>query len=465
MFDPDFYPTPLRVIEEMLYGEPIEDKIILEPSAGKGDIVDFLVENNAKNVIACEKHNDLRKIVATKCKVIADDFLTVKSEDVSHVDYIVMNPPFSGDEMHIIHAFNIATAGCRIIALCNIDTYRKGYSQTRKEFKTIVDENGSIKNLGSCFDTAERKTYTNIGLIKITKPGNANDEFEGFFMEEEIEEESNGIMPYNFVRDLVNRYVAAVKLFDEQIELGVKMNDLTNSFFTSKLSFTCNANEKPVKRSEFRKDLQKSAWNWVFNKMNMQKYITKGLKEEINRFVERQSEVPFTMRNIYKMVQIVAGTHKGRMDKAIIEVFDKLTTYYHDNRYNVEGWKTNSHYLMGEKFILPYIAGIGWHGEINIKDYGNSNFEILEDFIKALCYITATNYDEIPRLRCHVQDEKVEWGKWFSYAFFDIRFYKKGTAHFKFKDRDVWAMLNQHIARIKGYPLPEGIKKQTKQAA
>ena len=36
----ELYPTPDNVIEKMLNGESIEDKIILEPSAGKGDIVD-----------------------------------------------------------------------------------------------------------------------------------------------------------------------------------------------------------------------------------------------------------------------------------------------------------------------------------------------------------------------------------------------------------------------------------------
>ena len=44
MFNSEFYPTPAEVIEIMLQGETIENKTILEPSAGKGDIVDYLNE-------------------------------------------------------------------------------------------------------------------------------------------------------------------------------------------------------------------------------------------------------------------------------------------------------------------------------------------------------------------------------------------------------------------------------------
>lgn len=37
----DFYPTPKEVIEQMMMGENIVGKTVLEPSAGKGDIVDL----------------------------------------------------------------------------------------------------------------------------------------------------------------------------------------------------------------------------------------------------------------------------------------------------------------------------------------------------------------------------------------------------------------------------------------
>lgn len=108
MFNKDFYPTPSDVIERMLMGVDIEDKVILEPSAGKGNIVDYLNANGAREVLACEKDADLAMIVRNKCRLLAMDFLSVQSPDVSHINLIVMNPPFSAEEKHILHAWEIA---------------------------------------------------------------------------------------------------------------------------------------------------------------------------------------------------------------------------------------------------------------------------------------------------------------------------------------------------------------------
>ena len=104
MFDSEFFPTSAAIIERMLSGENIDNKVILEPSAGNGNIVSYLLDNGAKEVIAAEKHPDLRKILQTKCRVIADDFFTVTSDMISHIDMVVMNPPFSNADAHIMHA-------------------------------------------------------------------------------------------------------------------------------------------------------------------------------------------------------------------------------------------------------------------------------------------------------------------------------------------------------------------------
>ena len=53
IFNRDFYPTPIDVIEKMLIGVDISGKIILEPSAGSGNIVDYLNSRGAKKIIAC----------------------------------------------------------------------------------------------------------------------------------------------------------------------------------------------------------------------------------------------------------------------------------------------------------------------------------------------------------------------------------------------------------------------------
>jgi methylase of polypeptide subunit release factors len=64
MFSADFFPTPQNVIEQILTGEDLTGKTVLEPSAGKGNIVDFCAGSGAF-VIACE-NNRLKKDTANK---------------------------------------------------------------------------------------------------------------------------------------------------------------------------------------------------------------------------------------------------------------------------------------------------------------------------------------------------------------------------------------------------------------
>lgn len=481
MFNKNFYPTPDEVITLMLNGYDIAGKTVYEPSAGKGNIVDYLLKEGAE-VIASELNEDLRKILATKCKIIGSDFLQVKAEQVSHIDFIIMNPPFSADEKHIIHAWEIAPPGCKIISLCNLDTVKLfhgfHHAETNKlklQLESIIKENGGrYEDLGDCFKTSERKTSVQVALVHLQKPSdNYETEFNGFFTEEEEEKqgEKNGLMEYNAVRDLVNRYIAAVKLYDKQIELGLQMNDLISTFYNMQYfsygegkefeALVISPENKMKLRAEFKKRMQKAGWKFIFDKLNMEKYSTAGLKRDINKFVEEQQNVPFTMKNIYAMLQIVVGTTSQRMDKALLEVFDKLTERYHENRYCVEGWKTNSHYLVNRKFIFPYGAERDYDDvHVKIPSFrSGSPSEILTDTEKALCYLVGTNYDEIYGIGTL---GKMRPGQWCSTHFFRVKAYKKGTIHCEFKDEEIWADFNQRIAKLKGYPLYEHKKATSK---
>lgn len=511
IFNKDHYPTPIEVIKIMCEGLILHDKHVLEPSVGSGNIVDYLIDEGA-NVIGCEIDDDIRAISSTKCHIIEHDFLNVKSEQISHVDYIIMNPPFSADEKHILHAWKIAPDGCVIISLCNYETLHNDFSKKRKELTTLIKEYGKWTDMDKAFAGSERSTKVSVAMVKLTKPGEkGGDEFDGFILTEDEEVQFDGIQKYNFVRDVVNRYIGSIKIFDKQIELGLQMSDMNRGYFGKgvTVSHTFEQSDVTLTRETYKKELQKSAWTWVIGKFNLEKYVTKDVKDDINKFVETQTKVPFTMRNIYRMIEILVGTAGHRMDKTMLKVFDDLTRHYSENRYSVEGFKTNSNYLVNEKFIFTHIFGESYpsHNQLCMS-YSNGNAEVLEDFIKALCFITGKNYDMSPTLYEYLRhthtvrypdgtflmekskhhegnfnvvglsdirmsenqiqefkdkyisqgfiiDQRPDWGKWFDFGFFEIKGYKKGTGHIRFKDRDVWATFNQHIARIKGFPLPD----------
>jgi hypothetical protein len=468
MFNPDFFPTPADVAALMLDPLDLRGRVIIEPSAGSGNLVQACLERGAAEVLTCEPEPKLRAILSTipSSRLISNDWLTVKAEEISHIDVIVMNPPFSADERHILHAWEVAPPGCEIVALCNWSTISGLYRGLQLQLAKLIEAYGSSENLGECFSTAERPTRVSVGLVRLKRPGqrlSGADEFDGFFLgPDDIEAQGQGLIPYRRSRDIVNRYVEACRIFDEQVEAGVRLSSILDGFFGKDLGLQVTIEGQAVTRNRFRKDLQKQAWKHVFNEFLPQQMATSQLAKDINKFVEDQSKIPFTERNIYRMLQIIAGTQEQRIDKAIEEAIDNLTKYTKENRYGVEGWVTNSGYMLNKRFIASRMAELAYNDsrKVRLQTYG-SQWDEIQDLIKALCFITGTAIEDV-RTPIRINENQYWPGDWHDWGFFLFRPYKKGTVHFEFKNQEVWAALNARYARIKGQVLPENLRTKRK---
>ncbi len=454
--NPDFYPTSVDIIEQM--GIDCSGQVILEPQRGKGDIVKWLFDNGATEVLTCELDTNLSKINHPREKFLKYNFFDVKSEEVSHINLIVMNPPFSDAVTHLLHAWNIAPDGCEIISLINWSNLDHDYSKSRRELNRIIEDYGNKVNMGNCFSESERETDVSVGLVKLYKPNNSNNEFEGFFLEEDEQiNGENGLMPFNSIYDVVQRYVNSVKCFEEHEALNNRMNGLNSLFDVGNFEFKIGYDNTVTTKEAYKKELQKKAWRYLFKLMKMDKYVTSGVMKDINKFVETQTKVPFTMKNIYKMLEIIVGTRQSTFDKSIVEIIEKFTEHTHENRYAVEGWKTNSGYLLNKKIIVPYIFEMGYYG--NITSRSSSNVDKIDDLTKVLCSLTGTNYDLIPRFYslCNNNESRISPNTWYDWGHFQIKGFKKGTAHIKFKDEKTWESINRAFGKIKGFSLPEKI--------
>ncbi len=445
----------------MLQGIDVNGKVFLEPSAGKGNIIDVLNERGAKQVLSFEKDQTLSRSIQDTSTYLGKDFLQCSSDQISHVDYIIMNPPFSADEKHILHAWNIAPEGCEIVALCNSETVKNSYSTYRKRLGTIISDYGdATTDLKDCFSTSERKTNVQVSLVRLFKPITSQDyDYEGFFIEEEPEYTQEGVIQYNEIRTIVSRYIAAVKCFEKMRKTANEMNKLVQPIGLSDgFRYSLNYNNSVTTQVDFAKELQKKSWQWIFQKMDIEKYVTSGVMNDINKFVETQSKYPFTMKNIYRMIDIIIGTRSQTMNRSLVEAFDKITEHYHDNRYHLEGWKSNSHYLINKKFILPYVSKISWSGNLKFEwSSGYSNTNKLNDLQKALSFISGNNEElvKLENLKDNEGNSELEFGTWYDWGFFQIKGYKKGTIHCKFKDEKLWELFNRKVSEIKGFPLPE----------
>lgn len=461
MFNPDFYPTPEEIIQLMVHYVDFFESHILEPSAGKGDIVDYIKKCGPESIDAFEKDPELAKLVSEKCNLIDNDFLQATAQQISHIDYIIMNPPFSAGDKHIRHAFEIAPDGCTIIALCNSNTIDNSYTYGRRRLEQIIHDHGVYENLGDVFSNSERKTKVEVSLVKIFKPAAAKSGFDysGFFTEaDDPEEQAEGLMPYNEVRDIVSRYVNSLKVFDEMREVADKMNAFIEPIgLEDGFEYKVGYDGKSSTRAGFEKLLQKRSWQWIIKKLDIDRYVTSGVMKKINKFVENQKQYPFTMKNIYQMMDMIVQTRGQTMQEALVDVFDKLTRHHHKNQYKLDGWKTNSHYLVNKKFILDWCTELDFGGSGYMSFKYNGNASKMEDLHKALSYITGKRPEVENLIYGRFQDGKAEFGTWYDWGFLKIKGFKKGTLHAKFKDEKVWELFNRKVAEAKGFELPKSL--------
>lgn len=492
IFNRDFYPTPDGVIEQMLKLTDVRGKIILEPSAGSGNIVNFCKKRGAREVIACEINDKLRAIVAGKCRVIASDFLEVTADMVSHVDLIVMNPPFSTEEKHILHAYEIAPEGCEVISLCNNSMLSYSHTENSRKVNELINLYGSSEYLGNVFTSAERTTDVSVSVLRLYKPKTGEHEFDDFFdLTDEEETTMNGeggIVKYNYIQDLVSRYRDALDCFDNVMTANKQINEICSGLGRQTIKFGAHRynsynhslEHTNISRDEFRKQLQKDAWKGIFEKLDMRKYVTRQVQEDLNRAIEIVENMPFTVRNIYQFIKSIVATHGDRMQRTLVEAFDYICSLSAENSTAGEKWKTNSDYMINRRFIIPHIVDYdsrypSFYPFVRASLYGSR----IDDVIKALCYITGRDYNDTSSLSSFFYDNRVPYGDWREWTYkvydkenksivlrewslFRVRGYKKGTMHFEFVDEDVWYKFNQAVASVKGWQLPKQHEKKTR---
>ena len=470
MFDKDFYPTPSKVIDLMLQDIDLSEAYVLEPHGGSGNILKRLA--GAKRRYTCELHPDLAEITKEHCEVfLGYDFLKVKPEDVIAVNLVVMNPPFSNQNKHLEHAYKIVQPGTLIVSLCNFDSIRRDRVAIGKY---------TLSELGNVFSDSERKTDVNVGLIRTYKPATTNEEFDAIFDADDEEASlfgQYGVMGYDVVRDYVNQYRAMAIGYDK-----LKM-DIDN--FNSICAF---ASYKPVilpDKDKFLEDLQSEAWDGIFGKLNIHQNMTSDVYAKVQKYFTIHKKAPFTVKNVKKVLQVIYGTTEQNMYASIVKMFEDITSRYHENRYQHEGWKTNDEFIVNKKFILPY-AGIriGYDGKI-YESYGAST-STMTDLAKAVTLIMGERavMGQNPATgevlfgdKCHARDgEKIgnsefksislsfstfcnlirgmESGKWYNFTpYMRIKAYKKLTLHVEFIDEDAWAEFNRIAIKDKGFSL------------
>lgn len=161
--------TPAKVVDQMIELSNIDkNSIVLEPSAGIGNIADKIKEIT-NHIEVCEQRTDFCELLKLKNhNVVSHDFL--KLDKYNYYDCIIMNPPFSVEQEHLQHAYKLLKDGGKIISITS-PSWTFNSNRKSQEFREWFNNIGGeiVQKLES--GTFEM-TSVNSQIIVINKDSN-----------------------------------------------------------------------------------------------------------------------------------------------------------------------------------------------------------------------------------------------------------------------------------------------------
>ena len=173
---PGFFPTPKSLAERLVeIADLKENDAILEPSAGKGDILDAIKEHfgsKLPDLDAIELNGTLRDYLTQKgYNVIAYDFLDFEEQAY---DKILMNPPFENgqDIDHVIHALDRLKFGGRVVAIMSEGVFFRQFKKETAFRELLTEKNAYVSEpIKGAFKDAFNQTGINVRIVAINEDG------------------------------------------------------------------------------------------------------------------------------------------------------------------------------------------------------------------------------------------------------------------------------------------------------
>ncbi|MDX2138352.1 MAG: DUF4942 domain-containing protein [Chloroflexota bacterium] len=470
MFNPDFYPTPPSIVIDMVgqYMRKSRYLRILEPSAGKGDILDTLKDvyrtDNA-NLYAIEMDADLRATLKGKgYRVIDSDFLAFS--EPMHFDLIVMNPPFSAGAAHLLKAWDIVAPGGDVVCLLNAETLRNSYTAERRLLASIIAEHGEVKFIGDAFRQAERKTGVEVALVRLHKPDRkTSNPFAGMpaqtdAPEAEAQFASSPLATADMVTALVAQYERARDILRQMDSLYSEYRFYAEIANAKPGDFDHgDALYSPPHLNDQLTALKARFWSFIFARTKIGKLTTSDFQRKFEALRQEQAHMAFTVPNIMSVLDLFLMNRRVILLECIENVFDEATRFHEKNAVHTEGWKTNKSWRLNKTIIMPYVVEFSKWGTWSL-DWRRRDF--YRDMDKVCCYLSGKRVEEVAPLVDTIQDHLrnleplADHTLPFESEFFIIRVYKKGTMHMTFKDLDLLARFNRTAAERKGWSLGDG---------
>lgn len=472
----NFYPTPITLINRML------DKIegypskILEPSAGKGDIIQALKDHFYRRsnweLSAIEIDPELQACLRGKGIPLLDtNFLAYTGPD--KFDLIIANPPFDEGDKHLLKAIDIVYRG-QIIFLLNAETIRNPCNNSRKLLVRRLDELGaSIEFIAKAFIDAERKTFVEVALINIKIDRKVEDDLFAGVADltndpREVFNEKQEVSTGRTIEELVAEYNEIINSGTETIlgyfrnyrKIGnyLKLNDIDNKHRSYDSNDLTTLMQNAL--NDLLKTVRTAFWRRTLDLKEVKSRLTKKKQEEFEEGLKLHQNMDFTEGNIRQFVINLVGGFEKTFTEALLDIFDMFTVrhcyergIHEKNIHYFNGWKTNKAFKVGKRVVIPIYGSYGGAFFDGIFGRWHLNWaasETLRDIDVVMNTLDGGGeYVSISAALETAFTQGISSG--IESTYFKCTAHKKNTIHLTFKNEDILRRFNVMACRGKGW--------------
>ena len=539
-----FYPTPPNVAEKLLEGvDWLKVKNVLEPSAGKGNLVDGIasafieemkkfrryrddtvsvdcieidpylrsiiqyeyggphkdeiryrmrdIENSRKydyntntytyknpeyavEYRELDEEHEKRKVV--ECRIIHDNFLRFNSR--KHYDLIVMNPPFSNGDEHLLHAIELQSRnGGAIRCVLNAETLLNPYTNRRKVLMSKLTELGAdVSYIDGAFSDGERKTDVRVAIVKIDIPAPETGEseiYERLKAAAEVEQvppdDVTDLAVADFLSEIVTRFNVEVdaglalireyKAIQPYILRSLSPDETYNKPILA-LRIDGDSEHTNLDVNKYLRLTRRKYWKAFFTREELTSKYTSNLKEKYRDMVDKLQNYDFTIFNIKQIMAEMNAEMYQAVQDSIVALFERMTqthSWYPECQKNIHyynGWKTNKAHKINNKVILPV------NGMFSSYSWEKDTFSIhnaystISDIEKVFEYLDGNMSAPVDLRGVLEAAHSCGQTKNIHCKFFDVTLYKKGTMHIKFHDQALVDRFNIYCSRKKNWLPP-----------
>lgn len=467
-----FYPTPEHLGQRLLrHVDWKRVTAILEPSAGKGDLLQ-LVKGKAAIIECIEIDPNLQAILKEKhYNVIGDDFLT--HDTYTTYDLIVMNPPFADGARHLLKALDLCERGGQVCCILNAETIKNPCDKYRNTLREMLLEyDAKIEYVKGGFSGSEHRTDVECALVYVDIPKQSIDL--DMFADMEIAQE------YAYTHERINDAQLAtadivsnvLRRYNDECRLGLSLIDVysrleatiptSETRYKSPLiilnissSEQCERLDKFSLKNLYVRELRYKYWKLLFQSDEFSRLLTQKARGQFQLRMQELRAYDFTLSNIKALQLRMSQSLSKNIEDAILEQFEKLT-YAHSldkssNIHYFDGWKTNSAFKIKSKVIIPCY---GLHENYHSCSWWSlyKATDVLDELEKIFVYLDGgrTEGETVNQIMYRVNSNHYN-GERIPFRFFDVEFKKKGTMHVWFKSPELLKKFNVFGANKKGW--------------